>query len=306
MSIKIGWFVSDEDLKSYELFTDTYGAIQDLNLDVNISYLFNDYGQEGKKKAGSFLSSVKKLGINSISLSSEKFRKKMSSFQAEEESSTDWQDKYHSQVMEKISKYPINIALLVGYTLPVSTQFINKYTTLRFRPALPNGPSGDRSTIIWQLMGTRALKSGPTLDFLTEYDPERGIPLTYCDYSIKNEDFSPLWRELDTKMKSLPMKQIMETDGENNPLFKAIKEAGEKWEQPLLTLTIQYLSAGIISIKEQQVYLDDQVQWEGCCLTEEIEERFFHKQDKGTNENAPSEEKEEEDTAPEEEEKGET
>jgi len=293
MSLKIGWFISDEDPKSHELFTNTYQAIQDLNLGVSISYLFYDQSQGGKKKNDPFLASLKNLGIDSICLSSEEFRKKMSTLQTGEGPLDDLQDKYYSQVMEKISKYPIDIALLVGYTLPVSTEFINTYKTLRFRPAIPNGPSGDRSTIIWQLIGTRALKSGSTIDFLTEYNPERGIPLTYCDYSIKSEKFSPLWRDLDTKMKSLSMKQIMETEGENNLLFKTIKETEEIWEQPLLNLTIQYLSTGEISIKDQEIYFNDELQSEGCCLVEEIEEKFFGiKKDEESEENGICEEKE--------------
>ena len=305
MSLKIGWFISDEDPKSHELFANTYQAIQDLNLDVTSSYLFYDQCQGGKKKKDPFLTSLKNLGIDSICLSSEEFREKINSLQTGEGSLDDLQDKYYSQVMEKISKYPIDIALLVGYTLPVSTKFINTYTTLRFRPALPNGPSGDRSTITWQLIGTRALKSGSTVDFLTENNPERGNPLTYCDYSIKSENFSRLWRDLDTKMKSLSIKQIMETEGENNLLFKSIKETGELWEQPLLNLTIQCLSTGEISIKDQEIYFHDELQSQSVCLVEEIEGKFFGiKKGEECEENGICEEKES--IAPEEEGKEET
>ena len=305
MSLKIGWFISDEDPKSHELFANTYQAIQDLNLDVSISYLFYDQCQGEKKKKDPFLASLKNLGIDSICVSSEEFRKKMDSLQTGEGPLDDLQDKYYSQLMEKIPKDPIDIALLVGYTLPVSTEFINTYTTLRFRPALPNGPSGDRSTITWQLIGTRSLKSGSSMDFLTEYNPERGIPLTYCDYSIKSEIFFRQWLDLDTKMKSLSMKQIMETEGENNLLFKTIKETGEIWEQPLLNLTIQYLSTGEISIKDQEIYFNDEPQSEGVCLVEEIEEKFFGiKKDEESAEDGICEEKE--NIAPEEEDKEET
>jgi len=306
MSLKIGWFISDEDPKSYELFANTYQAIQDLKLEVSNSYLFYDQCQGGGEKKDPFLGSLKNLGIDSICLSSEEFRKKINSLQAGEGPLDDSQNKYYSQVMEKISKYPIDIAFLVGYTLPVSTKFINTYTTLRFRPALPNGPSGDRSTITWQLIGTRALKSGSTVDFLTEYNPDRGTPLTYCDYSIKSEKFSPFWLDLDTKMKSLSMKQIMETEGENNLLFKTIKETGGVWEKPLLNLTIQWLSTGEISIKDQEIYFNDELQSEGVCLVEEIEEKFFGiKKDEESEEDGIYEE-EEENIAPEEEEKEET
>ena len=293
MSLKIGWFISDEDPKSHELFATTYQAIQDLHLEVATPYLFYDQCHGGKTKKDPFLASLKNLGIDSICLSSEEFRGKIRSLQTGEGTLDDLQDTYYSQVMKKVSQYPIDIALFVGYTLPVSTEFITTYTTLRFRPALPNGPSGDRSTIIWQLIGTRALKSGSTVDLLTEYNPERGIPLTYCDYSIKSEKFFPLWRDFDTKMKSLSMKQIMETEGENNLLFKAIKETGEMWEQPLLNLTIQCLSTGEISIKDQEIYFHDEPQTEGCRLVEEIEEKFFGmKKEKGSEENGISEEKE--------------
>ena len=130
MSLRIGWFISDEDPKSHELFTNTFQAIQELHLEVTTPYLFYDQCQGEKKKKDPFLGSLKNLGIDSICLSSEEFRKKICSLQPGEGPLDDLEDTYYSLVMKKISQYPIDIALFVGSTLPISSEFINTYTTL--------------------------------------------------------------------------------------------------------------------------------------------------------------------------------
>ena len=274
MSLTIGWFTTAEDTKAHDLFTNTYNMIQNLGLDVNIAYLFCNRQKGEDPKTDQFLASVQDLGINLITHSSREFQKGMHAQTTGKETDPlpDWQKEYHTQVMEKISSYPIDIALLVGYTPAVTAEFIKKYTTILFRSALPDGPSGNWPTIIWQLIGTRSAESGATLHLLTEEDTERGIPVTYCRYPIKKREFSSFWHDLDRKMKSQSLAQLIATEGENVPLFNAIKEAGEYLEIPLIVLTIQDLLSGVISIKDQQVYCNDEPQLSGCCLTHEVED----------------------------------
>ena len=65
------------------------------------------------------------------------------------------------------------------------------------------------------------------------------------------------------------------------------------------------MSAGEISIKDQEIYFNDEPQSEGVCFVEEIEEKFFGiKKDEECEENGICEEKES--IAPEEEGKEET
>ena len=274
MSLTIGWFTTAEDTKAHDLFTNTYNLIQSLGLDVNIAYLFCNRQEGEDPKTDQFLASVKDLGINLITHSSQEFQKGMRSQTTGKETDAlpDWQQEYHNQVVEKISYYPIDIALLVGYTPAVTAEFIKKYTTLKFRPALPNGPSGTWPTIIWQLIGTRSAETGVTVHLLTEEDTDRGIPVAYCNYPIKKREFSSFWQDLDRKMKSHSLAQLIATEGENVPLFNAIKEAGEDLEIPLITLTIQDLLSGVIKFEDQkQVYCNNELQPSGCCLTREVE-----------------------------------
>ena len=257
MSLTIGWFTTAEDTKAHDLFINTYNTIQSMGLDVKIAYLFCDRQKGEDPKTDQFLASVQDLGINLITDSSREFQKGLPPHTTEKETDflPDWQQKYHTQVMEKISRYPIDIAFLVGYTPAVTAEFVKKYTTVQFRSALPNGPSGTWPTVIWQLIGTRSAESGATLHLLTEEDTERGIPVTYCRYPIKKREFSSFWHDLDRKMKSQSLAQLIATEGENVPLFNAIKETGEYLEIPLIILTIQDLSSGVTSLKDQQVLL---------------------------------------------------
>ncbi|MGA1874670.1 MAG: hypothetical protein ACMUIA_03585 [bacterium] len=285
MSFKIGWLTSGEDVNSQKLFTNLHKAIQDLNVDVEISYLFSNQQMGKTQKIDQFFTTVRDLGVHLITLPSAEFQKKTNPCQTEKES-PHWEEEYHHLVMEKISPYPVDIILLVDYSPVVSIEFINAHNIAKFRTALPAGPTGDRTTTIWQLIGTRAMESGMSLSLLNEHDPIYGVPLTYCSYSIRGDTFDSLWCDLDQKMKSQYLKHIMETEGESNPLFKAIKETGEKWEQPLLNLTMQYLCTGKISIKDKLVYSGDEIKLEGHCLTEEIRETYFDKAIQGSEEGA--------------------
>jgi hypothetical protein len=144
------------------------------------------------------------------------------------------------------------------------------------------------------LIGTRSADSGATLHLLTEEETARGIPVTYCRYPIKKREFSSFWHDLDRKMRSQSLAQLIATEGENLPLFNAIKETGEYLEIPLLILTIQDLTSGVISLKDQKVLFNGEPQLVGCCLTHEVED-FLIKQEEDELEEEEEAEEEEED-----------
>ncbi|MEW6381666.1 MAG: hypothetical protein AB1611_18975 [bacterium] len=296
MSLTIGWFTTAEDSKAHDLFTGTYKAIHELGLNVDIAYLFCNRRKGEDSKSDQFLTSVQELGINLITHSSLEFQKDLKSHPAEQETGfpPDWYEEYHRQVMEKISNYPIDIALLVGYTPRISIEFVRKYTAIQFRSALPDGPSGTWPTVIWQLIGTRSAEAGATLHLLTEDDTERGIPITYCNYFIKRKEFSSFWQDLDRRMRTQPLSQLMATEGESIPLFSAIKEAGEELESPLINLTLQDIITGVIRIEDRMVYRNGELLVNGYCLTQEIE-TFLIEQEEGEEEEEEEEYFEEED-----------
>jgi phosphoribosylglycinamide formyltransferase-1 len=293
MSFTIGWFTTAEDSKAQNLFTETCKAIKDLNLDMKIAYLFCNRQAGEDPKSDQFLTSVKNLGIDLITYSSVKFQENISHRTTTETGPLpDWQEEYHHQVIEKISGCPIDMAILVGYTPPVTIEFTKKYSTLRFQSALPGGPSGNWSTIIWQLIGTRSAESGASVQLLTEEDMKWGIPVTYCNYSIKTKEFYFFWRDLDQKMKSRSLSQIMASEGENNPLFKAIKEAGEGLEKYLLILTLQKFSTRAISIMDQRILSSDgEIKSPGYCMADDIED-FLAEEEEKESEEAEEEEEE--------------
>ncbi|MEW5802226.1 MAG: hypothetical protein AB1847_08990 [bacterium] len=279
MSLTIGWFTTAEDTKAHDLFTATYSTIQNLGLDVHFAYIFCNRRKGEDPKSDQFFSSVQDFGINLITHSSREFQGSQHAQTGETGNLSDWQEEYHNQVIEKISSYPIDIALLVGYTPAVTVEFIKRHTTVRFRSALPDGPSGNWPTVIWQLIGTRSAVSGATLYLLTEEDTEWGVPIAYCHYPIRKREFSSYWHDLDRKMKNQSLAQLIATEGEDLPLFKAIKEAGEDLESPLLILTIKDILRGILKLEDQKVIRDDQPQSSGGCLTHEIEDFLIEQED---------------------------
>lgn len=275
MAFNIGWFSSGDDPRDQELLIGTLEAIRDFDLEINISYLFCNYQMGENKTTDRLLETAKKKGLEVITLAEAEVPKKDKGEGPAEKNESEWLDEYSQRALAKISQYPIDLALLVNYSPGVSFKFINTYTTALFRPALPDGPSGDRSNIIWQLIGTRAIESGVSLHLLNEDNPERGITLTYCSYPIKGKDLYSQWLDYDRQIKAASLQQIIEKQGEKNSLFQAIKENGEQWEQPLLTLSLFYLSTGKMKLKGQDVFLYNHFQPQGCDLSEEIIDEFF-------------------------------
>lgn len=298
MSLTIGWFTTAEDSKAHDLFSGTYKAIHESGLDVDIAFLFCNRCKGEDPKTDQFLTFVQDSGISLITHSSLEFQKGFQSHPAEQETASplSWYEEYHRQVMEKISSYPIDIALLVDYKPKVSIEFIKKYTAIQFRSALPDGPSGTWPTVIWQLIGIRSAEAGATLHLLTEDDTDRGIPITYCNYFIKRREFSSLWQDMDRRMRTQSLSQLIATEGESIPLFSAIKEAGEELESPLINLTLHDISNGVIRLEDRKVYRDGELLVNGYCLTQEIE-TFLIEQEEGEEEDLEEEEDEEAEVA---------
>ena len=43
--------------------------------------------------------------------------------------------------------------------------------------------------------------------------------VTYCKFPIRGEIFDDLWNDLDKKLETKTLKEIINKEGENNPLF---------------------------------------------------------------------------------------
>ena len=121
------------------------------------------------------------------------------------------------------------------------------------------------------LIENRQNETGVMMHLVTEVLDE-GPPITYCKFPIKDRKFDGLWEDLDNKLKTKSLKEIIKEEGENNPLFKEIRIQGVIRELPLLLQTLKEFADGKIDIKNQNVVVDGKNIKGGFDLSLEIDE----------------------------------
>jgi phosphoribosylglycinamide formyltransferase-1 len=95
---------------------------------------------------------------------------------------------------------------------------------------------------------------------------------------LRGQSIDPLWERHEHALRHRSLDQIIHEEGENNPLFKEIRERGVMRELPLIVHTLKTFSEGKIGIDNHQVLVDNHVQHQPYCLTEQIEATFANGQ----------------------------
>jgi len=85
---------------------------------------------------------------------------------------------------------------------------------------------------------------------------DRGAARTYCGFSIRGGDYDRLWSDMEMKLKTRTLDEIKEEEGQDEPLFKRIREDGAKRELPLIVATIRAFADGRVRIKDKRLYSD--------------------------------------------------
>ena len=78
---------------------------------------------------------------------------------------------------------------------------------------------------------------------------DRGPVITYCTFPIKGEPFNKYWQEIG----SLSIAEIKRKQGENNTLFKLIRQHGEIRELPFIVLTLKALGKKEVRIEKGEI-----------------------------------------------------
>jgi folate-dependent phosphoribosylglycinamide formyltransferase PurN len=179
----------------------------------------------------------------------------------------DWRLEYDRRVMSKLADFTVDICLLAGYMLIVGSEMCSKYNMINLHPALPSGPKGTWQEVIWQLMRERAAESGVMMHLVTP-DLDRGPVISFCRYAIHGGPFDTLWDALGNRTAE----EVRKAEGEDNALFKMIRERGFIRETPLIIHTLRSFSRGKISIDSSKRLLDSRGQHlSGYDLTAEID-----------------------------------
>lgn len=238
-------------------------SIQRGEIKAKICFVFSNREPSESEESGSFFQLVKSYGIPLVCFSHRKFRSQISG-QAQ------WHLKYDREVMKLLEDFAPDLCVLSGYMLIVGKEMCQKYPLINLHPAAPGGPAGTWQEVIWKLIEEKASYSGVMMHLVTP-ELDKGPVVTYCTLPIRGKPFDVLWEQIG----ECPVAQIRARDGEDNPLFRLIRQHELAREFPLIVATTKAFSEGRVRIKARKVVDAQGKPIPGYDLTAEVEPRIL-------------------------------
>ncbi len=249
MTLRVGWFSSGRGEGSRKLLIAAAEAIRAGELDCEIAFVFCNRERGEHETTDSFIDLAASYGIPCLTLSSRRIRRERGGELSQPgQPLPAWRAGYDGQVAELIAQRPFDICLLAGYMLIFTPEMAGRYPFLNLHPAAPDGPTGTWQDVIWQLIDDRAARSGVMIHLATE-ELDRGPLVTSCSYSLRGRAFDELWNEIGDHKAG----ELREREGEELPLFRAIRRHGAARELPLVIATLRAVTEGRVMIENQQV-----------------------------------------------------
>lgn len=275
--LSIGWFSTGRDQAARDLLQAVYSGITSGEIpESEISFVFCNRERGESAESDLFAETVDSSKLPLVTFSSATFQPERRERGLQEERKgrskliQQWRRDYDREVMRRLGKYDVHLCVLAGYMLIVGKEMCQKYDLINLHPALPGGPKGTWQEVIWQLLENRASETGAMIHLVTP-ELDQGPPLTFCKFSLRGEDFDPLWQDLEEKLQVKSLYEVREQEGEGNPLFREIRRHELAREFPLLVTTISAFARGEIAIKNKQVVTSGgEVLQGGYDLTEKI------------------------------------
>lgn len=252
---KIGWFTTARDKAALDLLRVVYSEIKRGNIPARLEYVFVSKAPDEGEWAERLIKEAKEeLGLKVIWFSAERFKPELRKAQRDL-----WRKEYHAEVLKRLDM-EIDFGVLAGYMWITSEDFCKSLRLINLHPALPGGPKGSWQEVIWQLISARAMETGAMFHQVTP-ELDEGPALTYFRLNLRTPEFIPLWEETEAKLLKYHLSGLKKLEGEENALFRKIREEELKRELPLLVFTLKYLCEEKIGF-EEEIPVD---------LTEEIE-----------------------------------
>ncbi len=261
-----GWFSTGRDEAARQLLSKTWRSIENGMIPARLGFVFCDREPGEDAESDRFIQLVKDLRVPLFSLSSRRFQPSMRRKDREL-----WRRAFHDQVMGILKGQESVTVVLAGYMLIVSPEMCQQYTMINLHPAEPGGPKGTWQEVIWELIAQGAERTGVMVHLVTEALDE-GPPITYCTFPLKGERFDPLWVEMGVRLGFMPLGEIIQEEGEKNPLFKAIRSEGVVREIPLLLLTLKALAERRLRLGGWKIRDQKGREIPAACLNSEVEE----------------------------------
>ena len=244
----LGWFSTGRDKAARDLLQAVNSSIQKGEIKAEIAFVFCNRETGESPESDLFLKLVEEYRIPLIYLSYQKF-KAGQALQANQAKSL--RLNYDHEVMKKLQYFHPDLCVLAGYMLIVGAEMCRKYNMINLHPAAPDGPAGTWQEVIWQLIDSEAQETGVMMHLVTP-ELDKGPPVAYCTFPIRGNPFDMSWEEI----KGQPLEEIKKAEGENNRLFRLIREHGLAREFPLMIYTIKAFGDGKIKITDDKKVVD--------------------------------------------------
>lgn len=271
--LRLGWFSTGRGPGSRNLLKAVMDQKEKGNLDIEIAFVFcnwdNDEEDNPKRDQRQiFFDMVSGYGIPLVTLSWKKFRPELW-----DSDQTAWRNEYGRELRRLTSGYGAELGILAGYMLWMDDETCREYDMLNLHPALPDGPKGTWQEVIWQLISENADRQGAMMHICTE-EWDRGAAITYCEFPIRGGEYDRLWSDMEEKLKTRTLDQIKKDEGQDEPLFRKIREDGAKRELPLIVSTISAFAEGKVRICNKKLYAKDEPLSGPYDLSESVDSRL--------------------------------
>jgi len=260
--LKIGWFSTGRDKAARDLLTVVQDSMRQSKIKADICFVFSNREWGETIESDLFFELVKGYHIPLICLSSHKFHP-----QRRAESLPQWRLEYDREVMKLLEGFHPDLCMLAGYMLIVGREMCQKYKMINLHPSAPGGPAGTWQEVIWRLIESEAEETGVMMHLVTP-ELDKGPPVTFCTFAIRGEHFDAYWKEIEGHS----VEQVKRQQGENNSLFRLIRQHGLAREFLLITATLKAFSEGKVKIEQGKVVDADGEPIKGYNLTQEIDE----------------------------------
>ena len=235
---------------------------------AEIAFVFSNREPGEARESDLFFELVKSYHIPLIHLSYRRFKAGQGISITEQAGTLPlWRLNYDREAGNRLQGFHPELCVLAGYMLIVGKEMCQRYNMVNLHPAAPGGPTGTWQEVIWQLIDNKAEETGVMMHLVTP-ELDKGPPVTYCTFPIRGSAFDKCWDEI----KGHPTEEIKK-QGENNRLFKLIREHGLAREFPLIIATLKAFSEGKIRVNSEKQIVDAEGGViNGYNLTDEINE----------------------------------
>ena len=242
MTLQLGWFSTARGPGSRGMLVSALEAMDSGALDARIQFVFSNRERGEGEGSDAYFDLLEARGIPLVAHSSRKFR------EAHGGDFASHRTEYDAEVRRLLAPYAPDLAVLAGYMLIMSPELCNALPFINLHPALPGGPRGTWQEVIWRLIDDWAIENGCMVHLVTK-EVDQGAPIAFTRFPLRGWRFDPMWMEHGDRTAQ----DVQAKEGEEYPLFQAIRQEGVVREPHLLLETLKAFARGDIRILDRQV-----------------------------------------------------